>query len=94
VKVLYSEGLANHAGLESCAGVREDEGEALTGGDTGRVLSRERLEEQGADVLEITEGHTGHFEKARGDRGAIPTVSSCMLPVLNYAVGRFASSRL
>jgi hypothetical protein len=37
----YSEGLANHAGPESCVGVRKDEDEALTGVRTGRVLSRE-----------------------------------------------------
>jgi RNA-directed DNA polymerase len=41
VKVPYSEGLANHAGPESCVGVRKAAGEALTGVRTGRVLSRE-----------------------------------------------------
>jgi RNA-directed DNA polymerase len=37
----YSEGLANHAGPESCVGARKDAGEALTGVRTGWVLSRE-----------------------------------------------------
>ena len=41
MEVSYSEGLANHAGPESCAVVRKDGGEALTGVRTGRVLSRE-----------------------------------------------------
>jgi hypothetical protein len=31
MKVSYVEGLATHNGPESCVGVREDEGKALTG---------------------------------------------------------------
>jgi hypothetical protein len=42
VKVQDSEGVANHAGPESCAGIRKDAGEALTGERVSRVLSRER----------------------------------------------------
>ncbi len=34
----YTEGLATHGGLESCVGVREDAGEALTEGDVGWVI--------------------------------------------------------
>ena len=41
MKVSYVEGVANHNGLESCVGVRKDEGKALTGERAGRVLSRE-----------------------------------------------------
>jgi RNA-directed DNA polymerase len=41
MEVSYSEGLANHAGPESCVGVRKDAGEALTGVRTGWVLSHE-----------------------------------------------------
>ena len=37
----YVEGLATHGDPESCAGSREDVGEALTGAQAGRVLSRE-----------------------------------------------------
>src|SRR6266700_3299262 len=37
----YSEGVATHAGPESCAIPRKDDGEALTGVRAGRVLSRE-----------------------------------------------------
>ena len=37
----YVEGLATHGGPESCAGARKGAGEALTGAQTGRVLSRE-----------------------------------------------------
>jgi hypothetical protein len=40
MKESYVEGVANHSGPESCATVREDSGEALTGVRAGRVLSR------------------------------------------------------
>jgi hypothetical protein len=50
--VLYVEGLASHNGPESCVGVREGSGEALTGEDAGRVLSHEMLMVQGADAVE------------------------------------------
>jgi hypothetical protein len=53
MQVSSGEGLASHAGPESCAGAREDAREALTGGGTGRVLSREIHDPlRGADVLE------------------------------------------
>jgi len=48
----YGEGLASHTGPESCVGVREDAGEALTGGRAGRVLSRERKLLRDADAVE------------------------------------------
>jgi hypothetical protein len=41
MKVSYVEGLANHDGPESCGAAREGGVEALTGGRTGRVWSRE-----------------------------------------------------
>ena len=41
MKVSYVEGLANHNDPESCGAAREGGVEALTGGRTGRVLSRE-----------------------------------------------------
>ncbi len=41
MKVSYVEDLANHNGPESCGAAREGGVEALTGGRTGRVLSRE-----------------------------------------------------
>ena len=51
-EVLYVEGLASRDGSESCAGIREDVGEALTGVHVGRVLSREKLFIRGADAVE------------------------------------------
>jgi hypothetical protein len=41
MKVSYVKGLANHNGPESCGVAREGGVEALAGGRTGRVLSRE-----------------------------------------------------
>ena len=60
MKVSYIEGLATHDGPESCAGVRKDAGEALTGVRAGWVLSREIHAPpqggllRGADVLEYS----------------------------------------
>jgi hypothetical protein len=51
-----SEGVANHAGPESCVGVRKGAGEALTGEGVGRVLSRE---------IEGTPGCPGAVERRR-----------------------------
>jgi len=41
MKKSYVEGLAARNGPESCGGIREDDGEALTGVRAGWVLSRE-----------------------------------------------------
>ena len=51
MKESYIEGLASHGGPESCAGVRKDAGEALTGVHMGGVLSRDNHRQQGADVV-------------------------------------------
>jgi hypothetical protein len=42
MKESYMEGVANRCGPESCAVVRKDRGEALTGESTGRVQSRDK----------------------------------------------------
>ena len=59
MQVSYSEGLANHTGPESCVGIREDAGEALTGERIGQPSSRESLIFPDADVVRITEGNMG-----------------------------------
>ena len=51
MKVSYGEGVANHAGLESCAAHREVRGEALTKVCTGQPLSRESILFQDADAV-------------------------------------------
>jgi hypothetical protein len=51
MKESYDEGVASHIGPESCAVVREVEGEALTGVRAGRVWSREIPKVQGAEAV-------------------------------------------
>lgn len=43
MKVRYGKGVTTHTGPESCVGIREDVGEALTGDCIGQPLSRERF---------------------------------------------------
>ena len=57
MQVSHSEGPANHTGPESCVGICEDAGEALTGERIGQPLSRESLKISGADVVAFTEGN-------------------------------------
>jgi RNA-directed DNA polymerase len=49
MKESYTEGPASHGDPESCAGIRENAGEALTGAYMGGVLSRENRRNQGID---------------------------------------------
>jgi hypothetical protein len=51
VQVRYSEGLAIHTDPESCAGIREGAGEALTGARIGGVLSGVSNIVRGADAV-------------------------------------------
>lgn len=62
MRVLCSEGIANHTGPESCVVHREVYGEALTGESVGQPLSRESFKlVQGADAVSVVEGDTdGH----------------------------------
>src|SRR5579862_44279 len=60
MKKSYGKGVATHTGPESCAVVRKGEGEALTGGRAGQVLSREMYDPRrepwplrGADAVEL-----------------------------------------
>jgi hypothetical protein len=52
MRTLYIEGLAAHGGPESCAGICEGVGEALTGVRAGQVLSRE-ITVRGADMVKL-----------------------------------------
>ena len=58
MQVHFGEGLATHTGLEPCADVREDGGEASVGECIGQPLSREIVMVSGADVVRKTEGNT------------------------------------
>ena len=51
MKESHGEGLATHAGPESCGAAREGGVEALTGVHTGRVFSRESKCLRGADAV-------------------------------------------
>jgi len=58
VRILCSEGIANHTGPESCVVHREVQGEALTGETVGQPLSRESDKSvQGADAVSVAEGN-------------------------------------
>jgi hypothetical protein len=54
MKESYREGVANHTGLRSYAGTREDVGGTLTEVRAGRVLSREIAQNRGADAVAIS----------------------------------------
>ena len=51
MQVRYGEGLAIHTDPESCAGIREGAGEALTGGRIGGVSSGVSDVVRGADAV-------------------------------------------
>ena len=76
MKESYVEGLASYGGPESCVGIREGEGEALTGVRAGRVLSRvihapglRSRVDWGAEAVEISrrQHRTRRFGKACAD---------------------------
>ncbi len=64
MKESYGEGLATHTGPKSCGVTCKSGGEALTGERAGWVLSRERPELQGADVVGgCGRLHPGHRQR-------------------------------
>src|SRR5438132_11519498 len=76
MKESYGKGVATHAGPESCAVARKGEGEALTGGRAGQVLSREMYDPRrepwplwGADAVELggRPHRPGRQRETRGD---------------------------
>jgi hypothetical protein len=69
MKESHEKGVAIHLDPESCVGVREDAGEALTGARVGRVLSREIAEPlRGADAV----AGSGRRHRLRRHREAQP----------------------
>ena len=64
MQVHHDEGVANRIDPESCANIREDIGEALTGERIGQPLSRESTLILGADVVPVTEGNTDGRDNA------------------------------
>ena len=66
---LYVEGSAPHGGPESCAGVREGVGEALTGVRVGRAIEPRNPGNRGADAVHTAEGNIagGAMRESSGD---------------------------
>lgn len=63
MKESYSEGVANHTGLGSYAGIRKGVGGTLIEGRAGRVLSREMPQKnQGADGV-LTSGRQYRLQR-------------------------------
>jgi len=58
MRELYIEGVATHDDPESCAVVREDGGEALTGVRAGRAIEPRNQRDRGADA--VTQGGRPH----------------------------------
>ena len=78
MQVSHSEGLANHTGPESCAGIREDACEALTGERIGQPSSRESLIFPDADVVRNTEGNMGSaITRAPTQSGVVEDPGMC-----------------
>ena len=70
VKVHYDEGLTNHIGPESCAAVREDVREALTGVRAGQAIERRNFALREAHALLTAEGNTAMIRI--GEDHAVP----------------------
>jgi hypothetical protein len=81
MKVSYNEDLANHIDSESCVIAGNRGGEALTGGDAGRVLSREkRNSDWGADAVDGI-GRQHHVDRYRKiDVDPTRSKTPCMHP--------------
>jgi len=72
VQVRCTEGLANHSGPESCAGICEGVGEALTGESAGQPLSCERLKSRVLTRFETWKAkRTGALLRASGRPGVV-----------------------
>ena len=65
MELSHDEGIASHIGPESCAFVRKNKGEALTGERAGRVWSREDPRVQGVDAVLRVEGNMERIDSAR-----------------------------
>ena len=59
MKEPYTEGLAAHGDPESCVGVREGVGEALTGARIGQAIEPRNHNSQALTSLSEAEGHMG-----------------------------------
>jgi hypothetical protein len=106
MKEPYGEGVATHTGPESCVGARKGDGEALTGGWTGRVSSRETNILRDADAVEVSgrpyPGRRYRETPRSPARSETPSMSGHTsrenregpwLPVADGAAGRIGKSK-
>jgi hypothetical protein len=61
VQVPHGEGVATHIDPESCAGIREGTGEALTGVRIGQATEPRKKKAPGADDVRTSEGKTAGY---------------------------------
>src|SRR5271168_2175502 len=91
MKESYGEGLATHAGPESCGAAREGSGEALAGVLAGQVLSRESDAPprgglvRGADAVEL--GGRPHRERRMREAPTDPARSEALCTQGNTSHG-------
>ena len=85
MKESYIEDVASHGGPESCAGVREGAGEALTGVHAGRVIEPRNAFDWGADaVVDVGRQHRWRRfrEPSAGPAGSESLLHACDLSML------------
>ena len=73
MQVHHDKGVANRIDPESCVGICEDAGEALTGERIGQPLSRESTLILGADVVPVREGNTDGRDNASAQTAPLST---------------------
>ena len=84
MKVSYSEDVASHTDSESCVVAGNCGGEALTGGDAGQVLSREKTVIWGADDVDVS-GRQHRIDRYRKiDVNPARSKTLCMHPSTSY----------
>src|SRR4030043_2456422 len=78
MKESYGEGLASHTGPESCAGLREAAGEALTGVHADQPLSSEIKSSGTPTQLSNAEGNIEHDDMRESCSSPAESKTLCM----------------
>jgi hypothetical protein len=84
MKVSYDQGVASQVGPESCVGVREGIGKALTGESAGRVSSLENLIVRSADAV----ASCGRQQRASRHREGRPYSAWSKAPRTHRSISR------
>jgi hypothetical protein len=79
-----TEGVAPHGGPESCVGVREGDGEALTGERAGRAIEPRNQGDRGADAVASCGRQHRWRRYARAARGPARSKNLCMYGTSMY----------